>query len=126
MESGIKLTNRPRLADGILLVLLVTLTAFSPRFLPAGAVGELLTVQTPDIVREIPLNIDDHHPLTGPLGTANLVVEKGSARLENAPCPMKICEAMGSINRAGQAIVCLPNRIIVKVAGEEEIDAVSR
>ena len=126
MESGIDIKNRPRIADGILLVLLIALTAFSPRFLPASTAGELLTVKTPDSVTEIPLAVDGRHPVSGPLGTAFLVVEKGSAHLENSPCPLKICEAMGSIDRSGEIIVCLPNRIVVKVAGPEEVDAVSR
>ena len=126
MESGIEIKNRPRLADGILLVLLISLTVFSPRFLPAGSVGELLTVRTPASITEIPLNVDGRHPVSGPLGTAFLVVQKGRAHLENAPCPLKICEAMGSIDRGGQVIVCLPNRIVIKVSGPEEVDAVSR
>jgi len=128
MRSEIRLSShsRPRVADGFLLVLLIVLTALSPRFLPAGSAGEQLTVRTIDSVTEISLDADGRHPVTGPLGTAFLVVEKGRARLENAPCPLKICEAMGSIERPGQVIVCLPNRIVVKVSGLEEIDAVSR
>ena len=126
MRSEIALNHRPRVADGILLVLLILLTAFSPRFLPAGSVGEVLTVRTSDSITEISLDADGRHPVSGPLGTAFLVVEKGSAHLENAPCPLKICEAMGSIDRSGEVIVCLPNRIVVRVLGPEEVDAVSR
>ena len=118
--------SRPRIADGLLLALLIGLTAFSPRFLPAGSVGEMLTVRTPDSITEISLGVDGRYPVSGPLGTALLVVEKGRAHLENASCPLKICEAMGPIDRSGQVIVCLPNRIVVKVSGPEEVDAVSR
>jgi len=126
LESGIEIKNRPRIADGILLVLLILLTAFSPRFLPASTAGELLTVRTPGSITEIPLNIDSRNPVSGPLGTAFLVVQKGRAHLENAPCPLKICEAMGDIDRSGEVIVCLPNRIVVRVSGPEEVDAISR
>ena len=126
MRFEIGIPSRPRFADGILLVLLISLTVFSPRFLPAGSVGELLTVRTPDSITEISLDVDGRYPVSGPLGTAFLVVQKGRAHLENAPCPLKICEAMGSIDRSGQVIVCLPNRILVKVSGPEEVDAVSR
>jgi len=126
MRSEINLPSRPRIADGLLLVILIVLTAFSPRFLPAGSVGELLAVRTPDSLTEISLGVDGRYPVSGPLGTAWLVVQKGRAHLENAPCPLKICEAMGSIDRSGQVIVCLPNRIVVKVSGLEEVDAVSR
>ena len=126
MRFEIGIPSRPRFADGILLVLLISLTAFSPGFLPAGSVGEQLTVRTPDSITEISLDVDGRYPVSGPLGTAFLVVQKGRAHLENAPCPLKICEAMGSIDRSGQVIVCLPNRILLKVSGPEEVDAVSR
>ena len=126
MRSEIVLNHRPRIADGILLVFLIVLTAFSPRFLPASTVGKLLIVKTPDSVTEISLGIEGRHSVSGPLGTAFLVIEKGRAHLENAPCPLKICEAMGSVDRSGQVIVCLPNRIVVKVAGPEDVDAVTR
>jgi len=128
MRSEISITplSRPRIADGLLLVLLIILTALSPRFLPAGSIGELLVVKTPDSITEISLKVDGRHPVSGPLGTAWLVVEKGRAHLENAPCPLKICETMGPIEKSGEVIVCLPNRIVVKVSGPEEMDAVSR
>ena len=128
MRSEISITplSRPRIADGLLLVLLIILTALSPRFLPAGSIGELIAVKTPDSITEISLKVDGRHPVSGPLGTAWLVVEKGRAHLENAPCPLKICETMGPIEKSGEVIVCLPNRIFVKVSGPEEMDAVSR
>lgn len=125
-EINIASFSRPRFSDGVLLLLLVALTALSPRFLPAGSIGERLTVTAMDSVTEIPLGVDGRHQVSGPLGAAVLVVEKGRAHLENAPCPLKICEAMGAIERSGQVIVCLPNRIVVKVQGPEEVDAVSR
>jgi len=128
MRSEISRTSlsRPRIADGLLLVLLIILTGLSPRFLPAGSVGEMLTVKTPDSTTEISLGVDGRYPVSGPLGTAYLVVENGRAHLENASCPLKICEAMGPIDRSGQVIVCMPNQIIVKVLGPEEVDAISR
>ena len=64
--------------------------------------------------------------MTGPLGKAVIVVGDGRARLENAPCPLKICEAMGPVEKAGDVIICLPNRIYIRVEGKEEVDAVSR
>lgn len=125
-EINVVPPSRPRIADGILLVLLIVLTALSPRFLPAGTVGEMITVRTFDSLTEISLSDDGRHPVSGPLGTAFLVVEKGRAHIENAPCPLKICEAMGPIERSGQVIVCLPNRIVARVQGPEDVDAVSR
>ncbi|UCG38465.1 MAG: NusG domain II-containing protein [bacterium] len=118
--------TRPRITDGALLVLLAVFTAVSPRLLPAGAVGDRVLVQAGGKEWGVPLLEDGRREVPGPLGPAVLVVESGSARLQNAPCPLKICERMGPIRRAGEVIVCLPNRIVVKVPGREVVDAVTR
>jgi hypothetical protein len=110
----------------VLLVFFVLLTAFSPWFLPEGAAGKVVIVRTPGSSKEISLDTDGRYPVSGPLGTAYLVVEDGGAHLENSPCPLKICEATGTIDSSGEVIVCLPNRIVVKIPGPEVVDAVSR
>ena len=116
--------------DAVLLIALVTLTLFSPRLLPAGLAGSTVTVRTPTGVVQVSLLEDDVHTVNGPLGPALLVISNGQAHLENAPCPLKICEGMGPVDRAGEVIVCLPNRIAVQVDGpgasEAGVDAISR
>lgn len=126
MESGIKTSTRPKIMDAVLLIALVVLTAMAPRLLPAGLAGSLLTVRTPTDEIQVSLLEDDVHTVNGPLGPAALIVEDGKARLENAPCPLKICEGMGPVGKSGQVIVCLPNRISVTVVGKGEVDAISR
>ena len=121
---------RPKLMDAVLLVALVVLTVISPRLLPAGMTGSTLTVRTLDGVVQVSLTEDDVHTVNGPLGPARLVVSDGRAHLESAPCPLKIREGMGPVDRAGEVIVCLPNRISVTVVGKGDgkrgVDAISR
>jgi hypothetical protein len=117
---------RPRFADGVLLAFLLTLTILSLKLIPSGVEGSSLTVKTSDTVYEISLEDEAVHTIEGPLGEAALVVRDGEATLRNAPCPLKICEAMGPISRSGEVILCLPNRIYIRVVGREEVDAVSR
>ena len=120
------LFTRPRLADGVLLVLLVALTFISPRLIPAGPTGDTLLVRTSGSVFEVDLTDEGPHPIDGPLGQAVLMVRDGKAWLQNAPCPLKICERMGPIDESGEVILCLPNRIHIQVAGSEGVDAISR
>lgn len=130
MESGIKVNIRPKLMDAVLLLLLAALTLVVPRLLPAGLSGSELTVRTLDGVVQVSLLEDDVHTVNGPLGPSRLVVADGKAKLESAPCPLKICEGMGPVKRAGEVIVCLPNRIAIQVEGsgasEAGVDAISR
>ena len=118
--------TRPRLADAVLLVLLIALTILSPRLIPARSTGDTLHVQTPDSVFEVSLADDWDHPVEGPLGPAVLMVRNGKAWLRNAPCPLKICERMGPIDESGEVILCVPNRIHIEVTGSGGVDAISR
>ena len=54
-----------------------------------------------------------------------VIVEKGAIRVCDADCPDKICEERGAISKAGQTIVCLPNRIVIKVLGKGEVEAIT-
>ena len=130
MESGtgnnsIPLT-RPRPCDGIVLLFLVVLTFLSPRFIPAPSDNGSLLVRAGESFFRIALEDEGRHTVMGPLGEAVIVVREGQAWLENAPCPLKICEGMGPVKKPGDVIICIPNRIYIRVGGEEKVDAVSR
>lgn len=56
----------------------------------------------------------------------NVIVLAGkTARMESADCHDQVCVRTGTLTRAGQVAVCLPNRVILKIVGETgEIDAI--
>ena len=64
----------------------------------------------------------------GPLGTTVVVVEDGSARIVSSPCPHGTCVRMGEVRGAGEAVVCVPNRVVVAIEGgaDAATDAVTR
>jgi len=127
LDSDFKVTlTRPRFTDGLLLVLLIAITILFPRLLPVRSEGDTLLVRAGESVFRIPLEENGPHKVSGPLGEAVIMVRDGEAWLENAPCPLKICEAMGPVRGAGDVILCLPNRIYIRVEGREQTDAVSR
>lgn len=53
-------------------------------------------------------------------------IEDGRVSMEWADCPDQICVEHMPLDRAGETIVCLPNRVVVeiqgKAAGEQEPD----
>lgn len=58
-----------------------------------------------------------------PRGEAVLEIEDGKIRVLPMPretCPLQICSSVGWIEKPGQAIVCLPNRMIITISGEIE------
>ncbi|MFH1715626.1 MAG: NusG domain II-containing protein [Elusimicrobiota bacterium] len=53
-------------------------------------------------------------------------IKDNKARVLDSSCAEQICVETGWIAKAGQSIVCVPNRVVVKIAGKDEgIDAVS-
>lgn len=46
-------------------------------------------------------------------GTNYLIIKDGGASITEASCPDKVCVHQGVVKEAGQALVCLPNKVIV-------------
>ena len=55
-------------------------------------------------------------------GTNILMIKDGYAYMEFAKCPDKICIKQGKINKKGQTISCLPNKITVSITSDDDID----
>ena len=59
--------------------------------------------------------------------TNYLVIKEGTADMIDATCPNKECVHQKEISKRGEAITCLPNKVIVEVESAEdgEYDAVT-
>jgi hypothetical protein len=81
-----------------------------------------------DVVGDFSLEEDRLVPVEGKLGTTWVKMGEGGVRIVDSPCPYKLCIKSGSIHRAGETLICLPNRVVARIAGDEEeaVDAVSR
>lgn len=47
------------------------------------------------------------------------------ARIQESNCPDKTCVSRGTITRAGETAICLPGRVILKIEGQGNMDAVT-
>ncbi len=58
-------------------------------------------------------------------GHNTIVLSGKTVKMQQADCRDQVCVRSGTLTRAGQAAVCLPNRVVVKIVGEKsEIDAI--
>ena len=71
------------------------------------------------------LDQDGKYELNG--GTNILRIEDGEAFLIEANCPDHLCVKQGKVNKTGETITCLPNKLTVTVYGaaDSEVDLVS-
>lgn len=51
-------------------------------------------------------------------------VKDGKVRVTESNCPDKLCVHSSAVSSAGGMIICLPNRVVVKVT-PKEVDAIS-
>jgi len=113
--------------DKVLIVLLLLLGVVS-LFLVRSIVpsGDVAVVEVDGrLCCRLDLSVDAQRAVRGPLGETVVEVRGGRIRIAESPCPHKICVRTGWIGRSGRMIVCLPNRVVVRVEGEAGVDAVS-
>lgn len=55
--------------------------------------------------------------------TATVEFSSGGARVVSSTCPDKTCVRTGRLTRAGEAAVCLPGQIVLRIDGTSDMDA---
>lgn len=53
-----------------------------------------------------------------------IAVEDGAVFVRSSVCPQGICARHAPIRSAGETIVCLPNRLVIRIDGEAATDFV--
>ena len=70
-------------------------------------------------------NLSDYGvlPVVGPLGMSEIEIGPKGARVLSAPCVHKICMRQGWMQRAGDVAACVPNSLVLRIAGAAPLDA---
>ncbi|MFM9913179.1 MAG: NusG domain II-containing protein [Methylophilaceae bacterium] len=71
------------------------------------------------------LNQDRKLEIIGALGISQIEIERGKVRFVASPCHNQYCVHQGWLSRAGQAAVCLPNRVSIELLGEKRFDSLN-
>ena len=70
------------------------------------------------------LNVDQEITVTTDRGTNTITIRDGAVAVTEASCPDHYCMHRGYCT-GGAEIVCLPNRLVIRFLGAQEIDGVS-
>ena len=114
--------------NDIILVLILAVSALLlwlgvSLFSPDGAYA-VVTVDGIEKGR-YPLHTDTEVRIESAEGYNILVIRDGMADMTEASCPDGLCVDFHPIGKAGETIVCLPNKTVVSVVGNEgEVDLV--
>ncbi len=76
------------------------------------------------LVQTIDLSVDDEYTFQTDNGSNTVEVRNGAVSMKSADCPDKVCVRMGTKNRNGETITCLPHKLVIEVHGgqEQEVD----
>jgi hypothetical protein len=110
--------RRMRAGDFILAAVLAALAVFirlRAENSASGATVRISRADGPALV--VPLSVDTSFAVRGPCGESRISVRDGEAWIAEAPCPGGLCRRQGKIRVAGEDIVCVPNRIHLRVEG---------
>ena len=68
---------------------------------------------------------NDEIEVSSEFGVNKIVIDGGRVRVTESTCDNRLEIRAGEINKAGQSLICLPNRLVVTIEGKDDYDAVT-
>jgi hypothetical protein len=72
------------------------------------------------LYKKLPLdnNLNETITVESELGKNIVQISNGKVKISEATCPDKICVEDGAISNPGGMLVCLPNKVVVQIKGQ--------
>jgi hypothetical protein len=114
----------------IIIVLVITLGLWSiPRLFSNGESKRAVVYYENKLVKTIDLSKDEleEHVIKGYNGDVVIETKKNQIRVKEEISPLNICSKKGWVSSSYEVIVCLPNKVIIKIEStKDELDTVVR
>ena len=72
------------------------------------------------LIKKVPLDTDTEFEVKIDNHVNVIRVENGFVFILDADCPDKLCKKQGKIRNSGETIICLPNKIVIRVDAEKQ------
>ena len=112
-----------KIKKGDIAIVLVIVTACILWFIPWQKGEQLVLTVTLDGERAATVNLSDvteSYNLT--VGGCEILVEKDGVSFTSSECEDKLCEKRGKMTRAGDAMACVPEKVVVSLSGMKAPD----
>jgi hypothetical protein len=103
----------------VLLLAAAVLVLCLPRQGEENAVVQVL--KEGELIYELPLHSDRELQIGGKYQNT-VIIQNGKVYVTESTCPGGDCVHTKGISRSGQSIVCLPNRLELRITGTGEVD----
>lgn len=104
----------------IIVLLLISCLIFSKK--ENG--NQALVYYENDLILKIDLSQDNEYDVNGYNGNVHIIVKDNKIKVEEENSPKHICSKQGFISSSNETIVCLPNKIVIKIDSEDKLDTV--
>ena len=109
---------------GIFVAIFIVCLGFSAVLFGGEAAARAEIVSNGKVIKTVDLVIPQVFTVEGEHGEVNTVtVADGKIAVTQANCPDGYCMKRGFCN-SGAQIVCLPNKLVIRFLGQQEIDGV--
>lgn len=119
--DGLKMKKGDYVAIGLVCLMALLLIVI----LTIGASAQdhvLVEIYQDGVLREVlPFNTLMEYTVEGPYRNV-ISIEDGHVRVASSDCPGEDCVHTGSVSEAGRSIVCLPNKMELRLVGVGEAD----
>lgn len=99
----------------IVAVLLVAAGCLVIYYMTLETGGVAVITADGEVVAELPLAKDTEYELETALGRNLVVVKDSKVYVSETDCPDGLCKKYNPIDSVGQAIICLPHKVVIEV-----------
>jgi hypothetical protein len=101
----------------ILSILIISIIFLAINFRDNGTYAEISC--DGKVVKTVPLSEDAEFSVND----IKFSVKENSVCVISSPCPDKICVKTGAIKRNGETIICLPEKVSVRIISDDKVSA---
>ncbi|MBR4878866.1 MAG: NusG domain II-containing protein [Clostridia bacterium] len=114
----------PKKADILIIAMAVVMAVAVLAFFAQGESGRVAVILRDGVeIDRINLDKAEKSEITVEGDYTNTILcENGSIGVIHSDCPGGVCVQSGMIKDAGKSIVCLPNRMEIRITGASDID----
>ncbi|MBN2168389.1 MAG: NusG domain II-containing protein [Actinobacteria bacterium] len=126
LKAGGKSSFKQKIGDSIMIASVVIAVAFSIPLVTreSGTRADFAIVEVggKESVRIVlgENGQDRIFEIKGFAGTSKIEVKNGRVRMLESACPDKLCIGMGWAEETGDSIVCVPNRVVIRLTGPDK------
>ncbi len=112
--------------DIFICLTVLALGAFLIFFLHDSAVGTEIEIYSDgELYATYSLSEEQIVEISTEFGQNTICIRNGKASVVSSDCKDKLEIKAGEISKCGERLICLPNRLVITVVGEGDVDSVS-